>query len=120
MDDVDHDNSDTAAPGVAAGLDTNSGCENTAPAAGMDDTIASHVCRHGAPRPVLSDTTFAFNPPRGVLHTRTVPAYATSIDKGDAVESVPMQASLPMRSDPGAPAAFKDIANIADVNERNE
>eukprot|EP00965_Chrysotila_dentata_P077033 2543647-Pleurochrysis_carterae.AAC.1 len=25
-----------------------------------------------------------------------------------------------MQSDPGAPASFKDIANIADVNERNK
>eukprot|EP00965_Chrysotila_dentata_P196620 6177697-Pleurochrysis_carterae.AAC.3 len=40
---------------------------------------------------------------------------------GDAVEPKPMQADLmPMQSDPGAPASFKDIANIADVNERDE
>eukprot|EP00965_Chrysotila_dentata_P042552 1411336-Pleurochrysis_carterae.AAC.1 len=39
---------------------------------------------------------------------------------GNAVEREQMQAELPMQSDPGAPAAFKDIANIADVNERNE
>eukprot|EP00965_Chrysotila_dentata_P256919 6212716-Pleurochrysis_carterae.AAC.2 len=30
-----------------------------------------------------------------------------------------MQADLPMHSDPGAPTSFKDIANVADVDERN-
>eukprot|EP00965_Chrysotila_dentata_P159905 5281826-Pleurochrysis_carterae.AAC.1 len=41
---------------------------------------------------------------------------------GDAVEPEPMQADLPMlqQSDPGAPASFKNIANIADVNKRND
>eukprot|EP00965_Chrysotila_dentata_P245863 6206816-Pleurochrysis_carterae.AAC.1 len=39
---------------------------------------------------------------------------------GDAVEPEPMQADLPMQSDPGTPASFKDIASIADVNERNK
>eukprot|EP00965_Chrysotila_dentata_P150644 4976798-Pleurochrysis_carterae.AAC.1 len=39
---------------------------------------------------------------------------------GDAVEPEPMQADLPMQSDPGAPEFFEDIANIADVNEGNE
>eukprot|EP00965_Chrysotila_dentata_P246094 6206952-Pleurochrysis_carterae.AAC.1 len=70
-------------------MDTNSDCNNTDPAAGMDDT-------------------------------RTVPAYATSINISDAVEPEPMQADLPLQSDPGASASFKDIANIADVNKRNE
>eukprot|EP00965_Chrysotila_dentata_P238173 6202340-Pleurochrysis_carterae.AAC.1 len=54
------------------------------------------------------------------MHTRTVPAHATSIDMGDAVEPEPMQADLSMQSDPGALAFFKDIANITDVNERSE
>eukprot|EP00965_Chrysotila_dentata_P254625 6211942-Pleurochrysis_carterae.AAC.1 len=39
---------------------------------------------------------------------------------GDAIEPEPMQADLPMLSDPGAPASFKDIANISEVNERYE
>eukprot|EP00965_Chrysotila_dentata_P204170 6182168-Pleurochrysis_carterae.AAC.1 len=39
---------------------------------------------------------------------------------GDAVEPERMQADLPMQSDPAAPTSFKDIANIAVVNERNE
>eukprot|EP00965_Chrysotila_dentata_P087916 2902818-Pleurochrysis_carterae.AAC.2 len=39
---------------------------------------------------------------------------------GDAVEPEPMQADLPMQSDLGTPASFKDITNIADVNERKE
>eukprot|EP00965_Chrysotila_dentata_P185757 6132552-Pleurochrysis_carterae.AAC.1 len=37
----------------------------------------------------------------------------------DAVEPEPMQADLPMHSDPGAPTSFKDIANVADIDERN-
>eukprot|EP00965_Chrysotila_dentata_P027320 907534-Pleurochrysis_carterae.AAC.1 len=41
MDDADDDDNDAAAPGVAAGLDTNSDCESTALATGMDDTITS-------------------------------------------------------------------------------
>eukprot|EP00965_Chrysotila_dentata_P256310 6212505-Pleurochrysis_carterae.AAC.3 len=101
-------------------MDTNSDCDNTALAAGIDNTIAFRVRCYGAPRPVLPDTTFGFNTPRGVLHTRAVLAYARSIDIGDPVEPEPIQADLPMQSDPGAPASFKDIVNIADVNERNE
>eukprot|EP00965_Chrysotila_dentata_P245251 6206448-Pleurochrysis_carterae.AAC.1 len=62
MDD-DNDDNVAAAPGVAAGMDTNSDCENTAPAAGMDDLIASCVRRHGALRPVLPDTTFCLDSP---------------------------------------------------------
>eukprot|EP00965_Chrysotila_dentata_P017539 582939-Pleurochrysis_carterae.AAC.1 len=65
MDDADDDDNVAAAPGVAAGMDTNFDCDNTTTAAGTDDTIASRVRRHGAPRPVLPGTTFAFNPPRG-------------------------------------------------------
>eukprot|EP00965_Chrysotila_dentata_P113679 3757836-Pleurochrysis_carterae.AAC.4 len=74
MDDADGDDNDAAAPGVAEGMETDSDSDSTAPAAGMDGTIASRVRRHGAPRPVLPKTTLAFNLPRGVLHTRTVPA----------------------------------------------
>eukprot|EP00965_Chrysotila_dentata_P254626 6211942-Pleurochrysis_carterae.AAC.2 len=71
MDDADDDDNLAAAPAVAAGMDTNSDCDKTAPAAGLDDTIAFRVRRHGAPRPVLPDTTFPFNPQRGVLHIRS-------------------------------------------------
>eukprot|EP00965_Chrysotila_dentata_P076562 2527949-Pleurochrysis_carterae.AAC.1 len=39
MDDADDDDNVAAAPGVDAGMATNSDCNNTAPAAGMDDTI---------------------------------------------------------------------------------
>eukprot|EP00965_Chrysotila_dentata_P208028 6184470-Pleurochrysis_carterae.AAC.1 len=59
MDDADDDNNVAAAPGVAAGMETDSFDNNTAPAADMDDRIASRVRRQGAPRPVLPDTTFA-------------------------------------------------------------
>eukprot|EP00965_Chrysotila_dentata_P260066 6213770-Pleurochrysis_carterae.AAC.3 len=121
MKDADDDDNVATAPGVAAGIETDFNYGgHPAPAAGRDDTIASRVRRRGAPRPVLPQTTFAFNSPRGVLHTHTVPAHATSIDMGDAVEPQPMQADLPMQSDSGAPAFSKDIANIADVSERNE
>eukprot|EP00965_Chrysotila_dentata_P199753 6179568-Pleurochrysis_carterae.AAC.4 len=82
VDDAAADDKVAAAQGVAAGMETDSDGDNTAPAARMDDTIASRVHRHGAPRPVLPQTTFAFNLPRGVLHTRTVPAYAATIYMG--------------------------------------
>eukprot|EP00965_Chrysotila_dentata_P048639 1613464-Pleurochrysis_carterae.AAC.1 len=38
----------------------------------------------------------------------------------DAIEPEPMQAELPVHSDPGAPTSFKDIANIADVDQRSD
>eukprot|EP00965_Chrysotila_dentata_P176102 5814713-Pleurochrysis_carterae.AAC.1 len=38
----------------------------------------------------------------------------------DLSEPEPMQADLPRHSDSGAPTFFKDIANIPDVNERND
>eukprot|EP00965_Chrysotila_dentata_P226629 6195524-Pleurochrysis_carterae.AAC.5 len=120
MDDTDDDDNVAATPDVAAGMETDSDGDNSAPAAGMDETIASCVHRHGAPRPFVPQTAFAFNPPHGVLHTHIVPARATSIDMCSTIEPEPMQADLPMQSDPGALASFNDIANIADVNERNE
>eukprot|EP00965_Chrysotila_dentata_P231949 6198662-Pleurochrysis_carterae.AAC.1 len=85
MDDADDADNVAAAPSVVAGMDINSDCDNTAPAAGIDDLIASRVRRHGAPRPVLPDTAFAFNP-HAVYCTPVLcePAYATSIDMGEA------------------------------------
>eukprot|EP00965_Chrysotila_dentata_P179505 5927478-Pleurochrysis_carterae.AAC.2 len=70
MGNANDDDNVVAAPVVAAGMDTSSNCVITAPAAVVDDTIASSIRRHGASRPVLPDTTFAFDFPRGVLHTR--------------------------------------------------
>eukprot|EP00965_Chrysotila_dentata_P016940 561718-Pleurochrysis_carterae.AAC.1 len=82
-DDDDHDAA--AAPDVAVGVDTCSDSDDTAPAAAVDGcSIASHLRRHGAPRPALPQTIFAFDAQRGALHIRTVPAYAISIDMSDA------------------------------------
>eukprot|EP00965_Chrysotila_dentata_P119288 3943560-Pleurochrysis_carterae.AAC.1 len=47
-DDDDHDAA--AASDVAAGIDTGSDSDDTAPAAAVEDSIASRVRRHGAPR----------------------------------------------------------------------
>eukprot|EP00965_Chrysotila_dentata_P198696 6178961-Pleurochrysis_carterae.AAC.4 len=54
---------------------------------------------HGAQRLVLPDNTFGLNSPCcNVLHTRTVLAYAVSIDMGDAVEPEPMQADKTLKN----------------------
>eukprot|EP00965_Chrysotila_dentata_P038855 1290681-Pleurochrysis_carterae.AAC.3 len=70
MDNADDDDNVAAAPSVAAGIDTNSDCDSTAHATGMDNTIAFRVRRHGAPRSVLPVTIYAFNTPGGVLLSR--------------------------------------------------
>eukprot|EP00965_Chrysotila_dentata_P255809 6212347-Pleurochrysis_carterae.AAC.2 len=95
VDDANDDDNVAAAPGVVAGMDIDSNCDKTAPAAGMDDSIASRVRRHRAPRPVLLQTTCTFNP--SVVYCTSVlcrPMPHTLM--GDAVEPEPMQANLPM------------------------
>eukprot|EP00965_Chrysotila_dentata_P031709 1057748-Pleurochrysis_carterae.AAC.4 len=74
IEDADDDDNVDAASGVAARMETDSDGDKTTSAVGMDDTIASRFRRRGAPRPVLPQTTLAFNSQRGVLHTRTVQA----------------------------------------------
>eukprot|EP00965_Chrysotila_dentata_P084831 2800418-Pleurochrysis_carterae.AAC.1 len=61
-DDDDHDAA--TVPDVAAGIDSGSDSDDTAPAAAVDDSIASRDRRHGAPRPALPQTTFAFDAQR--------------------------------------------------------
>eukprot|EP00965_Chrysotila_dentata_P177777 5872022-Pleurochrysis_carterae.AAC.1 len=89
---------------MRAPIDTDwDGDDNAAPAAAEEGSIAFRVRRR-------------------VWRTahRTMPTYAISVDMSEALEPEPPQANLPMQSDPGAPTSFKDIANIANVDERNE
>eukprot|EP00965_Chrysotila_dentata_P172754 5700793-Pleurochrysis_carterae.AAC.1 len=46
--------------------------DNATPTVAADNSIASGVRRQGAPRQMLPQSTFTFQPKRGVLHTRTV------------------------------------------------